>query len=222
MDFVVIGLTGQTGAGKSTVRDCLAGQGIELVDADAVAHDIADRDLDCLVEVVERFSCIVLNDSGKLDRRRLGRIVFADKKQLTALNKIMFPYISKAIAAKLEKAKKSGAAYVLIDAAALFESGCDKLCDTVISVVADEQTRLKRIIERDGLSKRDAADRVAAQHAEEYYTARSNYIIENNTEMTDLGHEAKRIFARIAAGDMGAPPRDAESAAESFGGEEPA
>ena len=211
MSLVVVGFTGQTGAGKSIVRDALAGHGVAVVDADAVAHDITDSDLGCLVEVAQRFSCIILNDKGKLDRRRLGRIVFTDKKQLAALNKIMFPYITKAVSAKLAQAEKSGARFAVVDAAALFESGCDKLCDTVISVVAAPETRLERIMARDSLSRKDAADRVRAQHDDLYYVGRSNYVIENNSGQRELAAAAEGVFVRIAAGDMGASSRAAQN-----------
>ena len=89
----IIGLTGQTGAGKSTVRDILKEKGAAVIDADSVAHDITDNNLDCIYDIVSRFSCLVLNENGKINRKVLGRRVFSDPKELAMLNKIIFPYI---------------------------------------------------------------------------------------------------------------------------------
>ena len=193
----VIGLTGQTGAGKSTVRELFKAKGAAVIDADAVSHDIADNDLSCLTDIVEHFSCIVLNDKGKLNRKALGRIVFSDPKKLAVLNKIMFPYIVSAIKGKVTAYEHAGAQMIVIDGATLIESGCSKMCSVLISVTAEEETRLTRIIHRDGISKRDAVRRVSAQHPEEFYIAASDYVIKNNGTPGDLEREAERVLDEI-------------------------
>lgn len=193
----VIGLTGQTGAGKSTVRELFKAKGAAVIDADAVSHDIADNDLSCLTDIVEHFSCIVLNDKGKLNRKALGRIVFSDPKKLAVLNKIMFPYIVSAIKGKVTAYEHAGAQMIVIDGATLIESECSKMCSVLISVTAEEETRLTRIIHRDGISKRDAVRRVSAQHQEEFYIEASDYVIKNNGTPGDLEREAERVLDEI-------------------------
>lgn len=193
----VIGLTGQTGAGKSTVRELFKAKGAAVIDADAVSHDIADNDLSCLTDIVEHFSCIVLNDKGKLNRKALGRIVFSDQKKLAVLNKIMFPYIVSAIKGKVTAYEHAGAQMIVIDGATLIESGCSKMCSVLISVTAEEETRLTRIIHRDGISKRDAVRRVSAQYPEEFYIEASDYVIKNNGTPGDLEREAERVLDEI-------------------------
>ena len=193
----VIGLTGQTGAGKSTVRELCKAKGAAVIDADAVSHDIVDNDLSCLTDIVEHFSCIVLNDKGKLNRKALGRIVFSDPKKLAVLNKIMFPYIVSAIKGKVTAYEHAGAQMIVIDGATLIESGCSKMCSVLISVTAEEETRLTRIIHRDGISKRDAVRRVSAQHPEEFYIEASDYVIKNNGTPGDLEREAERVLDEI-------------------------
>ena len=193
----VIGLTGQTGAGKSTVRELFKAKGAAVIDADAVSHDIVDNDLSCLTDIVEHFSCIVLNDKGKLNRKALGRIVFSDQKKLAVLNKIMFPYIVSAIKGKVTAYEHAGAQMIVIDGATLIESGCSKMCSVLISVTAEEETRLTRIIHRDGISKRDAVRRVSAQHQEEFYIEASDYVIKNNGTPGDLEREAERVLDEI-------------------------
>ena len=193
----VIGLTGQTGAGKSTVRELFKVKGAAVIDADAVSHDIVDNDLSCLTDIVEHFSCIVLNDKGKLNRKALGRIVFSDPKKLAVLNKIMFPYIVSAIKGKVTAYEHAGAQMIVIDGATLIESGCSKMCSVLISVTAEEETRLTRIIHRDGITKRDAVHRVSAQHPEEFYIEASDYVIKNNGTPGDLEREAERVLDEI-------------------------
>ena len=193
----VIGLTGQTGAGKSTVRELFKVKGAAVIDADAVSHDIVDNDLSCLTDIVEHFYCIVLNDKGKLNRKALGRIVFSDPKKLAVLNKIMFPYIVSAIKGKVTAYEHAGAQMIVIDGATLIESGCSKMCSVLISVTAEEETRLTRIIHRDGISKRDAVRRVSAQHPEEFYIEASDYVIKNNGTPGDLEREAERVLDEI-------------------------
>lgn len=193
----VIGLTGQTGAGKSTVRKLLKAKGAAVIDADFVAHEVADNNLSCLTDIVEHFSCMVLDEKGKLNRRALGRIVFSDRKKLALLNKIMFPYIVSAIKGQVTAYEQAGAQIIVIDGATLIESGCAKMCSVLVSVTADEETRLTRIIHRDGISKRDAVRRVSAQNPEEFYIKASNYVIKNNGTPGDLERAAEKVLDEI-------------------------
>ncbi len=193
----VIGLTGQTGAGKSTVRKLLKAKGAAVIDADSVAHEVADNSLSCLTDIVEHFSCMVLDEKGKLNRRALGRIVFSDRKKLALLNKIMFPYIVSAIKGQVTAYEQAGAQIIVIDGATLIESGCAKMCSVLVSVTADEETRLTRIIHRDGISKRDAVRRVSAQNPEEFYIKASDYVIKNNGTPGDLERAAEKVLDEI-------------------------
>lgn len=193
----VIGLTGQTGAGKSTIRKLLKAKGAAVIDADSVAHEVADNSLSCLTDIVEHFSCMVLDEKGKLNRRALGRIVFSDRKKLALLNKIMFPYIVSAIKGQVTAYEQAGAQIIVIDGATLIESGCAKMCSVLVSVTADEETRLTRIIHRDGISKRDAVRRVSAQNPEEFYIKASDYVIKNNGTPGDLERAAEKVLDEI-------------------------
>lgn len=206
----VIGLTGQTGAGKSTVRKLLKAKGAAVIDADFVAHEVADNNLSCLTDIVEHFSCMVLDEKGKLNRRALGRIVFSDRKKLALLNKIMFPYIVSAIKGQVTAYEQAGAQIIVIDGATLIESGCAKMCSVLVSVTADEETRLTRIIHRDGISKRDAVRRVSAQNPEEFYIKASDYVIKNNGTPGDLERAAERVLDEIER-DKSEPAAEDES-----------
>ena len=193
----IIGLTGQTGAGKSTVRDIFKEKGAAVIDADSVAHDITDNDLDCIYDIVSRFSCLVLNEKGKINRKALGRRVFSDPKELAALNKIIFPYILKAIEHEVLGHIAKGTENIVIDGATIIESGCGKMCDVLVSVVAEEETRKTRIIKRDGITKADAERRVSAQKPEEFYTENSDFIIRNDSTPAELERNVNSVLKNM-------------------------
>ena len=193
----IIGLTGQTGAGKSSVREILQKKGAAVIDADSVAHDITDNNLDCIYDIVCRFSCLVLNEKGKINRKALGKLVFSDKKELSALNKIIFPYILEAIEHEVLGYIAKGAETVVIDGATVIESGCGKMCDVLVSVVAEEETRLTRIIKRDGITKADAERRISAQKSEEFYTENSDFVIRNDSTPAELERSVNSVLKNM-------------------------
>ena len=193
----IIGLTGQTGAGKSTVRDILQSKGAAVIDADSVAHDITDKNLDCIYDIVNRFSCLVLDEKGKINRKALGKRVFSDPKELAALNKIIFPYILDAIEHEVLGYIAKGHENIVIDGATVIESGCAKMCDVLVSVVAEEETRITRIIKRDGISKNDAERRVSAQKPEEFYTENSDFVIKNDSTPAELERGVNSVLKNM-------------------------
>ncbi|MBQ5322515.1 MAG: dephospho-CoA kinase [Oscillospiraceae bacterium] len=193
----IIGLTGQTGAGKSSVREILQKKGAAVIDADTVAHDITDNNVNCIYDIVNRFSCLVLNEKGKINRKALGKRVFSDKKELLALNKIIFPYILEAIEHEVLGYIAKGAENIVIDGATVIESECGKMCDVLVSVVAEEETRLTRIIKRDGISKADAERRVSAQKPEEFYTENSDFVIRNDSTPAELERSVNSVLKNM-------------------------
>lgn len=193
----IIGLTGQTGAGKSTVRDILKGKGAAVIDADSVAHGITDNNLDCIYDIVNHFSCLVLNEKGKINRKALGKLVFSDPKELAALNKIIFPYILEAIEHEVLTYIAKGSDNIVVDGATVIESGCGKMCDVLISVVAEEETRITRIIKRDGISKADAEKRVSAQKPEEFYIENSDFVIKNDSTPAELERGVNAVLKNM-------------------------
>ena len=190
----IIGLTGQTGAGKSSVREIMRRKGAAVIDADSVAHEITDKNTDCIYDIVNRFSVLVLNADGTINRKALGRRVFSDKKELEALNKIIFPYILDAVEHEVLKSAATGAENIVIDGATIIESGCGKMCDMLVSVVASEKIRTRRIIRRDEISREDAERRVAAQKPEEFYTENSDIVIENESSIENLEYRVASVL----------------------------
>lgn len=196
---VVIGLTGQTGAGKSTVCKMLADANMFIIDADQVAREVLESEKRCLADIILEFGCLYLTTNGTLDRKKLGSFVFANKEKLKKLNAITFPYILKSIREKInENLYKQDV--IIIDAPTLFESGADEFCDKVISVIAREEIRKFRIMQRDNIPETDAQNRINSQHSDEYYTSRSWLVIDNSDELGNL--ETKVIEAINAINDV--------------------
>ena len=186
LDFTipVIGLTGQTGAGKSTVCTILKDKGCHIVDTDLLARKAVENP-----EVIERL-CDKFGDDiisgGVLDRRELARRAFATPEGTKALNLITHPEITRLAVEEIHKAESEGAKAAIIDAALLFESPLTAVCDKTVCVAADEKIRLERIMKRDGISESDARLRMNAQPDEEYYKSKSDIIINNNGEDLDV------------------------------------
>lgn len=176
----VIGLTGPSGAGKSEVADLLHRHGIAVIDADAVYHALLLPPSPCLDELCARFGSEILNADGTLNRPYLGSIAFNAPAALADLNAIAHRYVMQDIRASLSSYKRLGARAVVIDAPQLFEAGADALCDTVISVLAPRETRIGRIMARDGIDRESAARRVDAQKSDAFFREHSDHVIEND------------------------------------------
>lgn len=183
---IVVGLTGQTGAGKSTVSRLLSSRGYRVIDADIVARQVVQKGNECLLELALEFGTRILDAEGNLNRRKLGAMVFADRAKRQRLNQITFPYIQEEIRTQLEALRRSGEPVVFLDAPTLFESGSDRFCDKVVSVVAKKSLRLARILARDKITEQEAENRIASQFDDEYYQSRSDFTIRNDSDLTAL------------------------------------
>ena len=197
MKNIVLGLTGQTGAGKSTLCQYLQQKGCAVIDADQVARNVVEKGSACIADIVLEFGVEYLTVDGNLNRRKLGESVFTDKAKLKKLNDIMFPYIINNIKDKIAEAKEAADGIILLDAPTLFESGCDKFCDKVISVIGSQDVRCHRIIERDGLSEEEAMHRITAQHSDAFYTERSWMVLQNNSDVEDLKQQADHMLDEL-------------------------
>ncbi len=171
----IIGLTGQTGAGKTEAARRLAELGCVIVSADKAARE-AVEDADVKRALCEAFGDVLLPD-GSLNRQRVAQIAFSDPENTSRLNAITHPKIAEIM---LEKAENADGDPVIFDASQLFESGEDRFCDRIVSIIADREVRMKRLMERDGLSADEIALRMSAQLSEEFFRTYSDDIIENN------------------------------------------
>ena len=196
-DVKVIGLTGQTGAGKTTVCKAFAERGYAIIDADAISREVTNTDPDCLAELVEVFSDTILDEHGALNRKRLRDIAFQSECKLSLLTDITYPYITARILDSINALSGQGLVLVLLDAPTLFESRADDFCELVISVTSSREMRMRRIMARDGLTEEQARSRMAAQHDDSFYTSRSDYVIENDGDLVLLETTAREVSDRI-------------------------
>lgn len=191
---IVLGLTGQTGAGKTTLSNWLREKKIPVIDADQVARDVVAKGTKCLSQLALEFSCMILNIDGTLNRKALGNIVFKDREKLRTLNRITFPYIIDAIEEKIESYKRAEELLVVLDAPTLFESGADKFCDKIVSVIAPEELRRNRIMQRDSLNSDEAMNRIHSQHGDDYYTSKSDYVLINQSDPDSLKTQLEKLL----------------------------
>ena len=195
MGKLVIGLTGPTGAGKSTVAAVLKKFGCVIIDADIIARNIVNNK-ECRDKLKNTFGEVIFGING-LDRKMLSKIAFADKESTKKLNDITHPVILKESKLQIEKAKKSQAAAVVFDAPLLFESGADILCDTTVAVISPPASRLKRIIVRDNISEQLAQERMDAQHGNDYYKSRADYVFDGSTDWGILDEKVGELLRLI-------------------------
>ena len=179
MSFVV-GLTGQTGSGKTSVCKIFRENDFAVIDCDKAAREVTSSGSECCKKLSEVFPhCF--DENFTLDRKALGNIVFSDKSSLEVLNRIIFSYIIPLLKKKINEAQDKN--YILLDAPTLFEANADKLCDVIVSVVADEKIRLERIMKRDNLTQKQACDRMSSQYSEDFFRNNSDYVITNNGDL---------------------------------------
>lgn len=194
--MLIIGLTGQTGAGKSTVSEILEKYGCYHIDADKVAHDILENNKEVQEKLKERFGEDITGANGKIDRKILATRAFADKNSTLALNAITHPAVNNEIQNIILKQKEYGTKAVIIDAIALFESGEAKICDYTVAVIAPRDVRLERIIARDKISVSRANERINAQKDESFFTLNADYII-NNCEPYNIYDETEKLAYKL-------------------------
>lgn len=174
----ILGLTGQTGAGKSTVARLLAEKGFLCIDADAVAREITEKP-EVLSALSYSFGPDILNADGSLNRKALAQKAFAAPQKTALLNSITHPAVTAEIRERLKTYEAQNAEYVLLDAPLLFESGEDALCDRTAAVLAPKEIRLQRVTARDSITKDEALLRMGAQNDESYFISRADVLIRN-------------------------------------------
>lgn len=185
--MMVVGITGPTGAGKSIVCRLLGDwERISIIDCDQVSRQVVRRGERCLLDLAVEFSSAIVDKDGELNRKKLASIVFADRKKLQQMEKIIYPYILARILQTLGKREKAGDRAVFLDAPTLYQSGADILCQKVVAVLAPPEDRLRRIMERDGLTQEEARARMACQPGDEFFEKRVDHIICNTGRMSAL------------------------------------
>ena len=196
----VIGLCGGSGSGKGIVSSLFAKCGIPAIDTDKVYREITSADGPCNQALALVFGSVIISDDGSLNRKELAKIVFSGEEadqRLENLNKIAHKFILDETRKRLETYEGEGKWAAIVDAPVLFESGFDSECDIIISVVADREIRLGRIMKRDNLDRAAAEARINSQLSDSEIISRSDFVIDNNSDLKSLEQQVERIAKSI-------------------------
>jgi dephospho-CoA kinase len=206
----VIGLTGGIASGKSSVGRALSARGVQVVDADQLARDVVVAGSEGLAEIVRAFGDTMLRADGSLDRERLGARVFHDPEARKHLNAITHPRIARLSGERIATAMQTASPYVVYEAALLVETGAHRGLSALLVVAAAPEVQLARMMARDGLDETAAQARLAAQAPLEAKLAAANYVIHNDTDLSELERQIERVHAELCQRFAVQPPDTAQ------------
>ena len=173
-----------------------------MLDADRIARELSEPGGGLHAEYVRHFGAEVLQSDGTLNRRRIGQIVFSDPQQKQWLDAVSHPAIRAELLRKLEQKRNEKQRLILLDIPLLFESGWDKMADKTCLVYVDESVQLQRLMKRDGYTRREAQDRIAAQMPLEEKKKRADYLIDNNGSLMDTVQQAEELWKEWIHGGL--------------------
>lgn len=178
----IIGITGSSGAGKSTICDILERKyEVKVINADKIAKRLSKRGTSYIDEIVKKFGKDILDEEGELKRKKLAEIIYTNPQKRKELNSCTFKYIRKEIEKEINKEKE--AFTIIIDAPLLFECDLDKLCQYVVGVISERELQIERIVARDNIDYEHAEKRLSAQEKNEFYIKKCDEVIENNGDI---------------------------------------
>ena len=192
--MVVIGLTGQSGAGKSTVCRMLEQRGCAVLDCDRIARSVTEKGSVCLKELCRAFGADILEENGELNRRKLAGRAFSSRAMTDRLNAITHPYIREKIEDELCRLRRAGTTAVILDAPQLFEAGCERYCDRICVVTAPWEVRLQRLQERDRLPRDLLEKRMRAQLSEEELRKRAHQWIDGSLPLPEVEKQVEQCW----------------------------
>ena len=193
-----VGLTGGIASGKSTVATIFAKHGAHLIDFDGLAHEVQEPEKPAWREVVNQFGEGILQPDNKIDRVKLGNIVFADKKKLIELDKIVHPFVYQEWHILLEKiGKKEKHAIVLSDIPLLFEGNMQRLFDLTILVLIVPEKQISRLMTRNGISKEEAGKRLKSQMPISEKIELADIIIDNKGSITETEKRVGQVWQEL-------------------------
>lgn len=196
---LIIGLTGGIGSGKSEAANCLKKPGVVHIDADAISRSLTAPGGGALPAIREQFGDGVFHEDGTLDRRALGETVFNDDAARRALEAILHPMVQRIAMDMIDKACADGEEAVIMDVPLLFETGMDALCDVSWVIYADRETRIERVMARDGLSREAVEARMETQMSDDDRAARATRVIDNRQSMEKFTGEVTRLYKQLLA-----------------------
>lgn len=191
----IIGITGGTGSGKTTALQAVERLGGCVIDCDALYHELLRTDEALLSAIESAFPGVV--EDGILNRKKLGAIVFGDASLLEKLSSVTDPIVHERVLTILEAERNAGCPVAAVDAIRLHESGLGAMCDATIAITAPVQMRVKRLIEREGITEEYARARIAAQRSDEEFRALCDHVLENDGERSLFSQRCEALIKKI-------------------------
>lgn len=193
---MVIGITGSSGSGKSTICKKLQEKfDVKIIDADEISKKLSQKGSNYVIDIIKTFGEDIVGEDGELRRKKLAEIIYSDPDKRKALNNCTFKYIKEEIIKQLNKIKNPTTA--IIDAPLLFESELNNLCDVVIGVIAPREIQIERIVARDNLDYEEAEKRIDAQADNEFFIQHCDVVIENDGNFEKVNAILNEIAEKI-------------------------
>ena len=194
-NLTLIGITGPSGCGKTTALRELEAFGALVLDCDVIYHELLESEKALLDELDAAFPGTV--GGGALDRKALGRIVFADPEKLLLLNRISHRYVKKEVNRRLRDFAMQGGQIAALDAVELISAGMGERCTATVGILSEPELRAARIMQRDGISREAALERITAQKPDSYYKTHCTHILFNNADREGFAADSRRLFKEI-------------------------
>lgn len=191
----IIGLTGGIASGKSTVSNMLKAKGFTIVDADIAARKVVEPGEPAYEQIIEAFGEGILLEDLTIDRKKLGALIFADEALRMKLNSIVHPAVRAWMTREKDRAIENGEKTVFLDIPLLFESRLTYMIERTILVYVDEETQLKRLMARNGLSEKEAQMRIRAQMPLSEKKALADAVIDNNGSPEETKQQLEKIVS---------------------------
>lgn len=192
-----VGLTGGIGSGKSAVSAELAAHGAVVIDADAIAREVVEPGTPGLAKVVAEFGEQILTEDGRLDRPKLGELVFADESKLARLNAIVHPLVGERSGQLMEQALADNAEIVVYDVPLLVENGLGPLYDVVVVVDAPDELRVERVAANRGMPREQVWARIRAQVDRDTRLAAADLVVDNSGDREDLRARVADLWTEL-------------------------
>jgi dephospho-CoA kinase len=197
--MLIVGLTGNAASGKSSVAQLMAARGATIIDADVLARIAVEPGSPGLKAIVDHWGTGILTPDGALDRETMRHRVFANPKELEALNAIVHPAVARLRDQAISVARSQGARIVICDIPLLFEKDLARDYDVIVLVDAPKAVRLERLTTRRGLAQDDAVHLIAAQMPAELKRAHADFIIDNDSDQRALSRRVDAVWAALEA-----------------------
>ena len=192
--MIILGLTGGIASGKSTVSTMFQEEKIPVIDTDVIARDLLRKGTDTYQEVVDYFSEEILLTNKEINRKKLGRIIFANSKKRNKLNHMIHPKVREIVEQEIEVFRQLGNKVIVIDVPLLFETNYEQIVDKTIVVYTTQEAQISRLMSRDNITREYAMMKIQAQMPLEEKKDLADYVIDNSYSILNTKKDFMKIM----------------------------